>query len=331
VTGSDRKRRGLVLGSGGVLGAAWTVGALCVLEQERGLSCVDVDAIVGTSAGSMVAAYLAGGVTPEEQCAHQRGQPRGRLAEIALDYTLSGIRPAPWLPPFGSPQLMAQVVRRPRDFGLPPFVAGLVPRGRSSFAALAAGIEAVLPEWPSRLDLRIVAMDFLTGERRACGGPAESAVSPAIAVTASCAVPGLFEPVAVDGRTYVDGGVRSNTSADLLADHALDEVYVVAPMAHLVRTVGRPSVGKFLLRHWRLPQTARILGETAELRRSGVEVTLLAPTAEDLEVLGLNPMDPARRLDVLETAFRTTRTALRRADRSGGEYGDAGLRRDDGE
>lgn len=311
MTGPDRVRRGLVLGSGGILGAAWTVAVLNVLEQERGLSCVDVDVMVGTSAGSMVASYLAAGVTPEEQCAHQRGQPTGRLARIAVDYSLRGVRPAPPLPPFGSPRLMAEVVRRPRDFGLPPFVAGLLPRGRSSFAALAASIEAVLPDWPSGVDLRIVAMDFLTGERRTFGGGTDgSAVPPARAVAASCAVPGLFEPVAVDGRTYVDGGVRSNTSADLLVGERLDEVYVVAPMAHTVRPTRR-SVGEFLVRRWRQAQTARILAELEVLRRSGVEVTLLAPTGEDLDVFGPNPMDPARRLDVLETAFRTTRTALR--------------------
>lgn len=312
MTSSDGKRRGLVLGSGGVLGAAWTVAALSVLEEERGLSCVDVDVLVGTSAGSMVAAFLAAGVTPAEQCAHQRGQPWGRLAEVAFDYSLPDVRPAPLLPALASPQLVARCVRQPRAFGLHPLLAGLLPRGRSSFGPLAASVQAVLPEWPVEPDLRIVAMDLLTGEREAFDASSENGLSPAQAVTASCAVPALFEPFAVDGRIYVDGGVRSNTSADLLADDGLDEVYVVAPMAHLVKAPGPPTVGRFLLRRWRGPQTAQILAEMEILRRAGVAVTLLAPTEEDLIVLGSNPMDPTRRLDVLETTFHTARTALRR-------------------
>src|SRR5690606_17552539 len=119
----------------------------------------------------------------------------------------------------------------------------------------------------------------------------------AIAMAASCAMPSVFAPVAVNGRLFVDGGASSMASADLVAGLGLDEVYVLAPLAQLVRTPGPWSLGSFLLRQWRQPQTVGLLREIEVLKREGTTVTLLAPTAEDQAVLGLNPMAPERRLD----------------------------------
>ena len=80
--------RGLVLGAGGVLGAAWTIGALAALESERGLSPGDFDTIQGTSAGSVLAALLASGVQMSELLAHEQDQPvhTGPLAQRTFDH-----------------------------------------------------------------------------------------------------------------------------------------------------------------------------------------------------------------------------------------------------
>lgn len=308
----SQPRRGLVLGGGGVLGAAWTIGALCALEEERGFACVDVDAIIGTSAGSVIAALLAAGVSPWEQHAHQHGDGHGRLAEIELDYSFNGVRPRPPSLSIGSPRLVAAYLRGRGRLGTPALVAGLMPRGRGSLGQVTGWIDRLLPAWPapSALDLQIVATEFTTGRRHAFG--AGSPAPPATAVAASCAMPSVFEPVRIGGSTYVDGGARSMASADLLAGKGLDEVYVLAPLAHLVRDPSAWSVGRFLLRRWRRPQTVRLLREMRLLSDEGTKVTLLAPAAEDLAALGLNPMDPLRRLSVLETSLRTTREALRK-------------------
>ena len=70
---AKRKRVGLVLGAGGTLGAAWTIGGLAAVEERIGRPLAEVDVIVGTSAGSIVAAALRHGFTPAELVAHQLG------------------------------------------------------------------------------------------------------------------------------------------------------------------------------------------------------------------------------------------------------------------
>jgi NTE family protein len=306
----SRKRRGLVLGGGGVLGAAWTIGALCALEEERGFSCTDVDAIIGTSAGSVVACLLAAGISPWEQYTHQHGDGQGRLAEVELDYRFNGVKARPPSLAIGSPRLVAAYLRGRGRLGTPALVAGLMPRGRGSLGEVIGWVDKLLPTWPSAMDLRIVAVEFTTGRRHAFGG--ETSAPPSTAMAASCAMPSVFAPVEVDGSTYVDGGARSMASADLLAGKELDEVYILAPLAHLVRDPSAWTVGRFLLRRWRRPQTVRLQREMRLLSDEGAQVTLLAPAAEDLGALGLNPMDPMRRLSVLETSLRTTREALRK-------------------
>ena len=79
-------RRGLVLGGGGVLGAAWMVGALRALEDELGVDLRDVECLVGTSAGSVLAGLLGAGVAVADLVAHQLGQPvdRGPAGRVRL-------------------------------------------------------------------------------------------------------------------------------------------------------------------------------------------------------------------------------------------------------
>ncbi|MEQ4205282.1 patatin-like phospholipase family protein [Actinopolymorpha sp. B9G3] len=319
-------RRGLVLGAGGVLGAAWMIGALCALEEEIGLDATKVDALLGTSAGSVVAALLAAGVSPHEQRAHQRGEvlDGSPLAEVEFDYALGGRPPAPW-PGVGSARLLAAVVRDRRLLSAPVVLAGLVPRGRGSVQALAELIEQILPDWPKHPRLQTVAMDYDAGGRVALGRPeGDGLIVPAQAVAASCAIPGWFAPVEIDGRVYVDGGTTSIASADLIAGHRLDEVYVVAPLAWLAspNSMG-PSL--WMLQHWRRALTRQLNREVEHLRAEGTQVTIIAPSAEDLVALGTNPMDEHRRLEVLETSMRTSRATVRGMRRA--RLGQATVRR----
>ena len=86
-TGAQRPRRGLVLGGGGVLGGTWAIGALAALEEEYGFAVADVDVIVGTSAGSVLAALLGGGVSVEQLRQQYADQvvTDGPLAGYAFD------------------------------------------------------------------------------------------------------------------------------------------------------------------------------------------------------------------------------------------------------
>jgi len=132
-------------------------------------------------------------------------------------------------------------------------------------------IAARLPvhTWPDR-DLRIVAVDVSSGELRVF--TASDGVELVDAVTASCAVPGVWPPVTIEGRRYIDGGMRSGTNADLAA--GCDEVIVIAPMAELPMVAPDVAAG------------------IAALSRTARVVTIQADAAS-LAAFGTNPLDPA--------------------------------------
>ncbi|MER6400683.1 patatin-like phospholipase family protein [Kitasatospora sp. NPDC059973] len=331
-----RPRRGLVLGGGGMLGAAWTVGALCAVEEAVGWRPGGAEVVLGTSAGAILAAMLAGGVGTGELRDHQRGLPipDGPLAGVAFDYetAVGGALPPRPRAGIGSPGLLRDAVRHPREYPLLTMVSAMAPHGRGSLEPVGELVRGLLggDGWPAGSPLRVAAVDYRGGRRVVFGDPGAPAAAVADAVMASCAIPGWFAPVRVNGSAYVDGGCWSATNADLMLGRGLDEVFVLAPMALRLHPRGRAEPGRgtvAALREWRardrprgvLAQlvgryrravTRQLMRETRLLRASGVRVHLLAPTLADLTVMGPNMMDPARREAVLESALRTSRAAL---------------------
>ena len=307
-------RRGLVLGAGGVLGAAWMVGALCALEDAVGLDLRSCEQIVGTSAGSVVAAMLGAGVTPSQLRDHQLGRViDGPLAGFPWDYdraTGGALPPRPRLA-FGSTALVRSNVRRLRRLPPTAVLSALLPVGRGSLDDLGRLIEAIAPGggWSLHPGVRIVTMDYETGRRVPFGRPGEPPASLVEAVMASCAIPGWYSPVVIGGHRYVDGGTCSPTSVDLLAGLGLDEVYVVAPLVTLRPDRPRSLVAR-MERRWRALMTRRCLREAAKLHVEGTRVTILGPGPEDLEAIGVNVMQVGRRIGVLETSLRTSAAAL---------------------
>ena len=200
-------------------------------------------------------------------------------------------------------------------------MAAALPLGRGSLAGVSEMV-AALPHgedgWSPHKALRVVAMDFQTGRRTTFGGPRAPKVPLAEAVTASCAIPGWFAPVEIDGRRYVDGGMWSPTNVDVagarafaeLGEPRLDELYVLAPLA--VKGFDGPPEGVLerAVRRFRRHVTKRMLLEVQRVRADGTKVIVLCPTPEDIKAIGVNVMDTDRRPVVLETALRTTREQL---------------------
>ena len=309
-----RPRIGLVLGSGGVVGAAWMTGALHAVQRRLPVPLGDVDMIVGTSAGSVLAAALRCGLTLDELTALQRGEPMPALREAGLrDLDDGPLPPRPHLRA-GSPRLILTTLRAPHTIHPSVWASAWLPRGRGRHEALHATVAALdgrTGRPGSWADGRtwIVAVDFSTGRRVMFGRPGAPQVPLADAVVASCSIPGWYEPAVIDGRHYVDGGVRSSTSLRSLAQAGLDEVYVLAPMASLVP--GRPSrPAERLERRVRRLITRSLLREAEVLRARGTRVTLLTPGPEDLAVMGANVMDPRRRQPVLDVSLRTSAAAF---------------------
>jgi NTE family protein len=293
------------------------IGALVALQEETGFDPRDARMIVGTSAGSILAALFGAGATPEDLWLHQHGEApeSGPLAGQIFDYDHAaggGALPRPQAG-IGSPRLIARSVRHPRRYPTMTVISAFLPTGRGSLGDIGQMVGDVIPlgAWSEHPGVRAVAMDYDTGERVVFGEPGAPPASLAEAVVASCSIPGWFPPTVIGNRRYIDGGTFSNTNIDLLtADRMpggepLDEVYVLAPMAAHSYDRPRTVMGR-IERGFRHRVTRQMLTETKLVRRDGTRVIILCPGAEDLEVLGANLMDPSRRADVLATARRTT-------------------------
>jgi NTE family protein len=194
--------RALVLAGGGIAGIGWETGILLGIADESPLAAralLDSDVLVGTSAGSTVAAQLASGLDLETLFA---GQTASSSAEID--------------PGAISEDTIAQFVSA-------VFEPGAITQKRQRIGAIAAAATTVpedvrrtviaqrLPseDWPARA-LRLTAIDVVTGELVAFD--ATSGVPLVDAVAASCSVPGAWPPVTIDGRRFMDGGVGSSVN-----------------------------------------------------------------------------------------------------------------------
>jgi NTE family protein len=313
---ADRRPRvGIVLGAGGVLGGAWMAGALAALHQVTGWDPRGADWLVGTSAGALFAALLAAGVPPPRLLPPaEEAEPTDRwiLNELALE---SSYRSAHWLPhaPLGSWRLaVAGMLQVPSIWSVLQMLSGIVPAGRVSAAPIMRTVrQAGAGEWPSRPNCRIVATDYASGKRVVFGESGFPAVGLAEAVAASCAIPGFFEPVAINGRRYVDGGLHSLTNLDLLEPAELDVVLCFSAM-----TSHRAQRGPVPLRrsvHSLFGLGVEQLNRQANaLADRGVQVVVIEPTARDQTAMGGNLMDAARWRSVIEVALSSVAGQLRR-------------------
>jgi NTE family protein len=281
-------KRSLVLGGGGVVGIAWEAGVIAGFA-ERGVRVAQADEVIGTSAGSLVGAWLAGGRDFAAIAAAQAEPPAGG----------GGGGPKP------DPSALARIFRlwlafesvgpeQARELGALALAAPTPPEERSvAWFARELGSAS----WPLRL--RITAVDAHSGAFRVFD--AQSGVPLERGVAASCCVPGIFAPVSIDGRRYVDGGLRSGTSADLARASGATHVLVLAPMVR-----GNAGLARLMFE--------RLDAELAELRGAGIEAALVTPSREDARILGLDFMDPKKRADAVRLGLEAGRREAERAE-----------------
>jgi NTE family protein len=259
-------KNALVLGGGGIAGIAWITGLLTGLA-EAGQHVAAVDEIIGTSAGSTVAAQLGSGLGLEQLYARQT-EPALQAAELEADVDLASFG-AQFAPALAEATTYAEIRRAVGRYAL-----GASPISESARLAV---IESRLPslEWPVAPCLKLVAVDAESGEP--CVFTADCGVRLRDAVAASCAVPGVWPPVSIDGRRYVDGAVRSNTSADLVT--GASRILVIAPLARVEL----------------FPCELDLDTALANLRTGGAEVAYVEPDPASLTAIGPNPANPATR------------------------------------
>lgn len=298
---------GLVLGGGGIAGAAWHGAALAALE-EHGWDARSAELIVGTSAGASVAAALRAGVPAADLLAGTLGEP---MSDIGRDHAArsGSLR----LPPMGGGMRLA-LPTAPRLLLrslLPPWrarpllaMAALQRTGEVPTAVLGDRVRRTHDrDWPDQ-PTWITAVRLRDGVRVVFGRDITDA-DLGTAVEASSAIPGYFAPVRHRGVTYVDGGAHSPTNADLVAGAGFDIVVVSSPMSGT-----REALRPLRLTSGRALHTATLAREVRAVRAAGTLVLVLHPGAQVVSAIGNRSMDPSLRRDIARTAHETVRAHL---------------------
>jgi NTE family protein len=253
-------RRALVLGGGGVTGAAWELGLMAGLAAE-GIDLAAADLIVGTSAGAVTGAQLSSGTDLESLYQRQLEPPAGEIAARLGAGMI--VRYALIMATSSGPE---QLRLRMGDLAL---------RSRTvSEAERRKVIESRLPsrDWPG-VPFQVTAVDANTGQFVVFDATTEASLVDAVG--ASCAVPGAWPAVTIAGRRYIDGGMRSPANADLAAGY--DRVIIIAP-------VGRGGGV--------LPGADKQAGD---LRAAGAKVMVVSPDQAARQAIGHNLLDLRRR------------------------------------
>lgn len=304
-------RTAVVLAAGGLVGQAFHLGVLSALQEVTGFDARQAQTLVGTSAGSLVAAGLAGGLSALDLRAELLGEPLSEQGRRVRGSRPRAVRmpdvpePEPRRGPL-APEALLSAARRPWRVRPVAVASSLLPAGRMSTDVIARGVERLHGTgWPER-DLRICAVRARDARRVVFGTSRAPTVDVGVAVAASCAIPGYFAPVHVDGVAYLDGGVHSPSNADVVARDRPELVVVLSPMTVRRGTARRPRVDTPA----RLAMRRYLTQEVRRLRRQGATVVVLQPGAEDLPVMGLNPMQHSRVEDVLRVAAESTRRRL---------------------
>jgi len=297
----------LVLAAGGTLGEAWMRGLLDGAGRATGIDFRDCEYFVGTSAGSIVAAFLAAGREPdsgpEARAAKEWGSKAGEANGVPEGIPLGD--PSAAEGGSGERGPLASAVGRIGRTAAAPFaplaLAGTapggavaraaalaaVPRGKRSLGGLARLVEQSGASFDGRL--RIAAVDRRNGKRVVFGAPGSPDASVAQAVLASCSIPWVFKPVTIEGREYVDGGVWSPTNLDATPARRGIEVLCLNPTA-----ASRPLSSV---------SNAAALAESLALRARGARVRTLRPDSGAAEAMGHNLMDRSRVPEALAAGY----------------------------
>jgi NTE family protein len=282
------KDRALVLGGGGPVGVAWETGVAAGLAAE-GILLGKADFVLGTSAGSFVGAQLARGRDPQS------------LAEAQIELgrqAASGASGVPAAAPDLTP-LMGFIARFPRDdepsqellAEVGKFARESATMPEDQFTPRFSVLSADGGEWPERY--ACTAVDAENGAFKIWRkGDAVPLVS---AVASSCAVPGIRPTISIQGRKWMDGGMRSATNIDCAAGYKRVLVLAVVPGEAAAAFMG--------------PRIAR---ERAVVERAGGRVEIVTPDTAAAETFGINLMNESNRAEVTNAGIAQGRREAER-------------------
>jgi predicted acylesterase/phospholipase RssA len=344
-----RGKTALVCAGGGITGAVYEIGCLRALEDLLDRSVLDFDTYVGVSGGAFVASLLAAGVSPVEMYdviaaeADRSPWSQASLFRIgAAEFARRALR---------VPGLLARAVRDTLA-GAPPTLADAA---LSLFEALPAGLldgsglrdyvadalrrRGLADSFPALpRELFLVGVDLDSGEAVAFGEGEHRSVPVSRAVQASAAMPGLYRPVRIGGRDFVDGGVKKTAHINLAIRHVAHLVVCINPIVPLKNDVIEGHLGSHLSEKgltWVLDQAMRIMLhgrmeyglERYRAEHPDVDVVVLQPTRDDMRMFRYNIMRYSARRVVAEYGYHSAREAFRRErTRYGRVFGRHGIR-----
>ncbi len=280
-----------MLGAGGTLGEAWLRGVLNGLEAGSGADFRRCEYFLGTSAGSIVAATLAAGRSPEagDRVAAEWARNVPETIDVEEEeafFAPLGRAAKAVATPFASAALN---VTAPAGRLARAAVLRRAPRPERTLGDLGRHLEALGARFDGRL--RIAAVDRRSGKRVIFGEPDAPRATVPQAVLASCAVPWIFAPVEIGEREYVDGGVWSPTNLDAIPAGRGTRVLALIPTAGAALTSLRTAT------------TAATAYESAALRARGADVDTIVPDEASLKAIGGNLMDASRRDPVAAAGY----------------------------
>ncbi len=324
-------RIALALAGGGPLGAAYEIGALCALEEAfDGVEFHRLQHYVGVSAGGFVAAALANGLRPRAVYAAFIDSS-GREAEVFDPAWLmvpayrEFVRSAARLPLLACTAAWHVARGRQPLIHLLERLGPALPTGIFSNEQVHLRLERILSQ-PGRSNdfrqlgtrLSLVATDLDSGEPIAFGAPGWDHVPISRAVQASSALPGLFPPVQIDGRSFVDGVLKKTMHASIALEQGVDLMLCINPLVPFqasprgiprLAQVGLPGVLSQALRslihsrlELRMKEYARSYPDT--------DILLFEPQASDPVLYLANTFGYRQRRELAEHAYQQTRGML---------------------
>jgi NTE family protein len=337
-----RSKTALVLGGGGFTGAVYEIGALRALDLlSVNRSVNQFDIYVGTSAGALVAALTANGVTPEQMMRVVNRQTPTPFRDINLDmllrpnygeFVVKGVKLPLHL--LGLARGLGRGLRSFSTVDIAMSLADALPSGLYSGSGLEQYVRTVLAD-PDRTDdfrlldreLYLAATDLDTCERLVLGAEGWDDVPISRAVRASAALPMVYKPVEVKGRELIDGGIASTTNLDIAVEAGARFIVVVNPLVPYVndftqeiptllgtkvRRVSDMGFAKIayqtfkLLAYQRLHEMARQWQE----RYPGVDIVLIEPDPDDELMFQTNILNFTSRLDIARHGFESVTVKL---------------------
>jgi predicted acylesterase/phospholipase RssA len=332
-----RPRIGLALAGGGPLGAVYEIGALAAIEESiEGLDLNNADIYVGISAGGIIASGLANGITPHQMC---RIFIESDVPEADTPYFFKPemlMKPAfkefgarlKNIPGLFAASLFRYVRRGGRTSILESFerMKEALPTGILSNEGIHEFLQATFSIGLRTNDFRhlqhklvIVATDLDSGTSVNFGEPGWDHVPISVAVQASAAVPGLFPPVEIGGRQFVDGALRKTMHASIALEEDIDVLFCLNPIVPYssgsLHGQGRLAAGGLVNV---LSQTLRaILHSRLEAGMTNyaamypdTDIFLFQPSNQDSEMFFTNIFSYSNRRRMCELAYQNTRMML---------------------